>query len=237
MPYDINKVRKHFTPGNVIYSNYWQSHDRVLKFEEIQGAWMVTVRGCDATGKILPGMDGRERRHCTYPDKLDRIVCSIPQRRLFLDCDGVLADFDSYAGMIFGMHPRAAEKEIGTPEFWSRLQNHDGGFYRNLPVMHDALELYQAVKHLDPVILTGLPLGDWAEPQKREWGAQHFPGVKMICCMSKDKRAHMKPGDVLVDDFLRYKDLWEEAGGVFIHHTSARASLEELRELDMVWPG
>src|SRR4029077_19016098 len=113
--------------------------------------------------------------------------------------------------------------------FWCDLQSCDG-FYRNLPLMPDARELFETVKHLNPVILTGLPWGDWAEPQKREWGAKHFPGTKMICCMSADKRNHMKPGDILVDDFLKYKSLWIEAGGIFIHHTSTISTLAQLRE-------
>ena len=36
------------------------------------------------------------------------------------------------------------------------------------------------------------------------------------------------PGDALVDDWDRYRGLWEEAGGLFIHHTSARASIAAL---------
>lgn len=41
--------------------------------------------------------------------------------RLFLDCDGVLADFDRSAEHIFGMPPRAFQKRQGLPAFWKRL--------------------------------------------------------------------------------------------------------------------
>ena len=154
-------------------------------------------------------------------------------KQLFLDCDGVLADFDTYAEQIFGLPPRKAEEKHGQKRFWADLQSH-GGFYSNLPLMPDAMDLFEAVKHLNPIILTGLPLGDWAEPQKREWGAKHFPHTTMICCMSKDKRNHMQPGDVLVDDFLKYKYLWEEAGGIFVHHTSAASSVAKLQEIGVL---
>lgn len=155
--------------------------------------------------------------------------------QLFLDCDGVLADFNSYALQVFGLPPRQYEKEQGTKRFWCDLQSHEG-FYTKLPLMPDARKLYDAVAHLNPIILTGLPLGDWAEPQKREWGAKHFPHTTMICCLSKDKRNHMKPGDVLVDDFLKYRSLWEEAGGIFVHHTSAASSITKLQELGIIHP-
>lgn len=155
--------------------------------------------------------------------------------QLFLDCDGVLADFDTYAEQIFGLPPRKAEEKHGAKRFWADLRSHEG-FYSKLPLMSDAMELFESVKHLNPIILTGLPLGDWAEPQKREWGAKHFPRTKMICCLSKDKRNHMQPGDVLVDDFLKYKHLWEEAGGIFVHHTSASSSIAKLQELGVLQP-
>ena len=36
---------------------------------------------------------------------------------IFLDCDGVLADFDTYARSYFGMHPREVEAELGSRRF------------------------------------------------------------------------------------------------------------------------
>ena len=103
-------------------------------------------------------------------------------------------------------------------------------FYFGLPLKDDALELFEAVRHLDPVILTGLPRGNWAADQKVRWAAKHFPGTRIITTMARDKRDHAKHGDVLVDDQLRHSALWVEAGGVFVHHTSAAKSLAELRK-------
>jgi hypothetical protein len=97
--------------------------------------------------------------------------------------------------------------------------------------MADARELFDAVEHLKPTILTGLPLGNWAAPQKVRWAAEHFPGVPIITCMARDKHRHMSPGDVLVDDRATHQAAWEEAGGVFVHHKTARASLQGLARL------
>ena len=155
------------------------------------------------------------------------------QPQLFLDCDGVLADFDVLANQIYGKPPHQAEDEIGSSRFWHQLRSHPD-FYGTLPLMPDALQLFEAVRHLKPVILTGCPQGDWAQPQKLRWAAKHFPGTPIITCRSAEKRVHMRPGDVLVDDFLRYKHLWEEAGGVFIHHTSAASTIARLRELRLL---
>lgn len=148
-------------------------------------------------------------------------------RQLFLDNDGVLADFDTYAEQVFGLPSRQAETILGTERFWADLKSHPD-FYRKLPLMPDALLLYEAVKHWDPIILTGCPAGGWAEEQKLGWRDEKFPGVRMITCMSKDKRLHMKPGDVLVDDWPKYRTLWEEAGGIFILYKDLTQALVEI---------
>ena len=151
--------------------------------------------------------------------------------QLFLDCDGVLADFDSYATGLLGMPPREFEARHGTRRFWSRIAG-DPDFFYNLPLMPDAQELWDAVAHLKPVILTGLPHGNWAAPQKMRWAARHFPEARMITTQARAKRDHMEqPGDILVDDLLKYRALWEEAGGAFVHHRSTAETLGQLRVL------
>ena len=153
---------------------------------------------------------------------------SEPRRQLFLDCDGVLADFDAGAFQLLGMAPRDFQDKHGAGKFWARLARHPD-FYGTLPLMPQAMELFEAVRHLDPVILTGLPMGKWAAPQKVRWAARHFPGVKIITTMARDKRNHAKPGDVLVDDQIKHRHLWEEMGGIFIHHQTVERTLQELR--------
>ena len=150
-------------------------------------------------------------------------------RQLYLDCDGVLADFDKGARAALGMPPRAFEKRYGIGRFWAKLTKAPD-FYFGLPLMPDAMKLFEAVRHLDPIILTGLPQGNWAADQKVRWAAQHFPGTRIITTMARDKRDHAEEGDVLVDDKLKHAHLWEEAGGVFIHHKSADETIERLKD-------
>ena len=152
--------------------------------------------------------------------------------RLFLDADGVLADFDRGAFELLGMKPKAFIDRHGRGTFWKRLAKAKN-FYGALPEMPDARILFDAVKHLKPTILTGLPLGKWAAPQKERWAAQHFPGVPIITTMARQKHEHMEPGDVLVDDRENHRHLWENAGGVFVHHQNAA---DTLRQLAMIYP-
>jgi hypothetical protein len=147
--------------------------------------------------------------------------------QLYLDCDGVLADPDRAATELLKMPPREFEKRHGRPEFWKRLARHSD-FYGSLPLMRNAMILFEAVRHLEPVILTGLPRGDWAAPQKVRWAAEHFPGTRIITCLAADKRRHARDGDILVDDTLKYRALWTGAGGTFVHHGDAETTLAQL---------
>jgi hypothetical protein len=149
---------------------------------------------------------------------------------LYLDLDGVLADFDRGFKDIFGVSPGAYEATHGTPKFWKDIAALDD-FYGQLSKMPDADELFSAVAHMSPIILTGLPQGSWAEPQKRAWVAANFPGTPVITCLAKNKAFFRKPGDILVDDRLQYAHLWRANGGIFVNHTSASATLAQLKGL------
>ena len=150
--------------------------------------------------------------------------------KLFLDADGVLANFDEGVRRLLGMLPKEFERKRGRGAFWRELGKAPG-FYANLPEMPDARQLFEAVAHLKPTILTGLPLGKWAAPQKVAWAAEHFPGVPIITCMARDKHRHMEPGDVLVDDREDHRAAYEAHGVVFIHHRNAADSIRQLADI------
>lgn len=159
--------------------------------------------------------------------------------QIFLDADGVLADFDAKVYEIFGMTGDEAQAHYGNGVFWKTVRNYRDenghGFYRSLPLMNGAMKLFRAVQHLKPVILTGCPIGNWGPEQKMEWAAHHFPKTKMITCMARDKVKHMKAGDVLVDDKTKFQSTWEAAGGIFVHYTDVDSALEQLREIYPIW--
>jgi len=152
--------------------------------------------------------------------------------RLFLDCDGVLADFDAGVLKLLKMPARDFEKRYSKGAFWGRLAKAPD-FYARLPLMSDARELFEGVEHLHPTILTGLPMGKWAAPQKLAWCEEHFPGVPVITCMARDKHRFMDPGDVLVDDRETHRAAYEAHGVVFIHHRNA---LDSLKQLAAIYP-
>lgn len=153
--------------------------------------------------------------------------------QLFLDCDGVLADFNKLATERMGMGPREFEAQFGVKAFWNEIYAIEDFFFK-LDPMADAFELVDAVRHLNPIILTGAPRGKQTHDQKRRWGQKWFPDLQMIICPSRDKIKYAKPGDVIVDDWYKYKQTWVDGGGVWVMHTSAKDSLRQLRELGVI---
>ncbi len=150
--------------------------------------------------------------------------------QLYLDLDGVLADFDRGAQAVLKMHPVLFQQRYGIGAFWKKLASAPD-FYGKLDLLPDAMQLMQGVHHLHPTILTGLPMGKWAEPQKRAWVQRHFPHLEVITTLARNKPSYCTPGDVLVDDQERYRAGWEHEGGIFIHHRGAAHTLAAIHKL------
>jgi hypothetical protein len=152
---------------------------------------------------------------------------------IWLDMDGVLADFDGHYQACFGDRP-TRWPEPDTVD-WDKIASVPD-FYLKLPLMPGAKELFRYVDDLGygTGILTGVPKSiDASSNHKTEWAAEpdHFPDTIVRCCQSRDKWKHGRPGDVLVDDYLKYRVEWERMGGIFVHHTSAADSIIQLGEL------
>lgn len=140
-------------------------------------------------------------------------------RRLYLDLDGVLADFDAYFPQLFGVDHRALADEL----MWSKINSHPS-YFRSMPMCVGAKAFFEQVKHLDPSILTACPKSDYANvaKQKRGWVREHLSTWITILPVQGGSAKPLfmnQPGDVLVDDFERNCTAWTAAGGIAIHHT------------------
>jgi hypothetical protein len=149
--------------------------------------------------------------------------------RLFLDLDGVLADFDAGVEKLTGKRP----DQLATRAMWRALAQAPD-FFGTLAMMQDAHLLWDWCKPFRPTILTGLPYGGWAPAQKQRWVANMLGAdVEVITCMARDKPRWSAPGHILVDDRERTREAWEAAGGAFVLHRSAVESIAALRRLGL----
>lgn len=137
-----------------------------------------------------------------------------------------------------GVTPRQFEGRSGEDAMWERLYDTEEFFY-SLEPMPDMEALVRGVEALGftPTVLTGVPQPRAHQKssvssgeQKRKWVAKYLgPQYEVITCRSKDKCLYIEaPGDVLIDDWHRYRHLWEGANGKFILHTDALQSLTDL---------
>jgi len=152
-------------------------------------------------------------------------------RLLYLDLDGVMADFDAHFPALFGVDHR----EMLDEEMWSRINAHPS-YFRDMPMCPGALEFFHEVRHLNPIILTACPKSDYAHVarQKRAWVRQHLsPELTVLPVMGgRNKPLFMHAmGDVLVDDLDRNCGAWADAGGYPVRHRNFELTRARLKEL------
>lgn len=156
---------------------------------------------------------------------------------LYLDMDGVVADFDEYAARTLGLPPSSG---IYPDEIWYKLASNKR-LYRDLKTTSYAYELVRFCikfclqKNYEYAFLTAVPKGNdvpWAFYDKMMWAQKYFPGTPvMFGPYSKDKYVHCQPGDILIDDRTSNIEEWRVAGGLGILHRELDDTLAQLSKL------
>jgi hypothetical protein len=156
--------------------------------------------------------------------------------KIYVDLDGVLADFDSSAEALLGTDNIYKFEFVWGPEKFWEILNEDDTFFRWLDKKDDADELWSAISHLDPTILTALPRTRFylVASQKLDWVADNYPGTPVITCPTKDKPNYCEPGDIMIDDRAVNRDAWIAKGGIYIVHTTAARTIGTLQALGII---
>lgn len=159
---------------------------------------------------------------------------------IYLDMDGVLADFRGWAIENFGEEWKT---EIEKPN-WGAISN-TSNLFAKLKPMADALELYNNCVDIigdknRVQILTALPQRmnmESAAKDKIEWAHTHIsPDIRVhFGPYAQDKQYHKRHKfDVLIDDIELNIQQWESVGGYGIVHENSKKSTEELNSFIMV---
>jgi 5'(3')-deoxyribonucleotidase len=156
---------------------------------------------------------------------------------IYLDMDGVVADFDEYAARTLGVPP---SQGIYPNEIWYKLAT-NSRLYRDLvkTPYADKLVFQCSViakqQGYELKFLTAVPKGNdvpWAFYDKVIWAQKYFPGIPvMFGPFSKDKYKHCQPGDILIDDRTSNIEEWRVAGGLGILHRDFNDTLAQLSKL------
>jgi 5'-nucleotidase len=149
-------------------------------------------------------------------------------RRLYLDLDGVMADFDAHFPATFGLD----HKSMADDYMWLTINAHPS-YFRDMPPCPGAIDFFAMVAAMNPIVLTACPKSNYQHVarQKREWVREHLSDDVVVLPVLG---GHNKPlfmhaaGDVLVDDLAKNTKAWEEAGGVAILHTDFASTVKAM---------
>ena len=134
------------------------------------------------------------------------------KRKLYVDLDGVVADFEAKYNTHFG--PKDGRV---TPEQWKEIHKIEDFFFE-IPVMRGAKMFMAAISKYDPEFLTAAPKSNFQHvaKQKIKWRDRHFPTIHLIPSYGgENKHLYMRNrGDILLDDTPHVCDHWLANGGM-----------------------
>jgi phosphopantetheine adenylyltransferase len=177
-----------------------------------------------------------------YAMELGRLREEEGKYKVYLDMDGVLADFDQRFRGLADMEPKEFEEKYGKNAFWNFIdEEHKIKFWVGIPIMPGAKELVDYVRPYDYEILSAPSMKKQSRLGKILWVKNHTAdvfGSKPIINFKQAKEKHLvKPElsqfDILVDDRADTIDRWNAAGGTGILYTSAGQTINTLKKLGL----
>ena len=155
---------------------------------------------------------------------------------IYVDLDGVLADFGGAVQKRFGRSP----DDMKPKEMWTRIMQWDRDrepWFESLDKCDDADELWSFVVDTygleNVAILTSAGKTPQDAPeQKRRWVAKYYGSEVrvLVTRLSKEKAQYAAEDAILIDDRKQCTEPFAEAGGKIILHKNARNTIEKLKK-------
>lgn len=155
-------------------------------------------------------------------------------KNIFLDLDGVVANFEGHFIEKFNR----PLKGIKDPELW-KLVNADPFFFEEVPPFDGAKEFYDWLNnqclhygyHLS--ILTACPNDEYQRHalQKKRWVENHLSKDVWTLPIMGSRNKYLfynNLGDILIDDFIKNIDAWNTYVGPGIHHKDFNSTKQML---------
>ena len=147
-----------------------------------------------------------------------------PKSEIYVDMDGVLADFFGEWKKLVGKDWREIDKDEIEPALKKIRDEED--FWLNIPLTSNAKKLLGIIKEVKgnyKILSSPLANDPKSEPHKREWiekNLDFFPPTEVIITKDKAKYATNPDGtpNILIDDYGVNIAAWESAGGIGFKH-------------------
>ena len=161
--------------------------------------------------------------------------------KVYLDMDGVVADFDKRFEDLSGMKPREFEEKYGKSKFWDFIDEENKvSFWVGIPEMDGAKKLVDYVKKYNYELLTAPSVKKQSYLGKILWVRNHSDllGGKPRINFKKAKEKHevkseLTKNDILIDDRADTVGRWEANGGTGIVYNSANQVINDLKKLGL----
>lgn len=161
--------------------------------------------------------------------------------KIYLDMDGVVANFDKRFEDLSGMAPKEFESKYGKNKFWDFIdEEHKVSFWVGIPVMPGASALIDRVKKYNYELLTAPSVKKQSYLGKILWVRNHNdllggkPRINFKKAKDKHKvKSQLSDKDILIDDRMDTIERWEAAGGTGIHYKSASQVLNDLNKMGL----
>lgn len=157
-------------------------------------------------------------------------------KKIYLDMDGVIADFTKGYKELNNMEPREAEKHKRFDHFFDEFIA--AGKFANLDAMPDTNQLIVYLNHLymnrsvPTEILSSTASQDrfeevsrqkilWLKKQGINFKHNFVPGKRFKC-------QYATPDSIIIDDTQSVIDDWRKAGGIAIWHKDAATTISQL---------
>ena len=153
--------------------------------------------------------------------------------KIYLDMDGVIADFDKRYKSLYKMEPKEAEQHKEFDKFFTQFINDEE--FATLDLMPDAMELINYLRSLKvPTEILSSSASEKRDPQirpqKMEWLKKNnieFPAI--IVPGKRHKKDYSNANSILIDDTSVNIDQWRREGGIGILHTDAQTTINILK--------
>lgn len=140
--------------------------------------------------------------------------------QIYVDMDGVVADFDQSIVDIFGEEysNKIADK------FWKQTCV-DAEVFRRMPPIPEGLLMVEAIRQRNDICFMtstgGMPHHIDIAKQKLDWLHTHGLGQHPVafCMNTHGKGLYAQPGAVLIDDRQKVCDAWLNGGGIALLFT------------------
>ncbi len=161
---------------------------------------------------------------------------------IYLDMDGVVADFDKRFNDLSGMMPQDYVDKNGLNAFWDLIdEKHKVAFWRGIELMPGAEKLVRYIEQHPFEMLTAPSIKKQSVIGKGLWvkdkvGILYSTKPKVTYRSAKQKHT-VKPNltkfDILIDDKGSTIDRWSAAGGTAILYQNADQVINDLKKLGL----